>query len=53
MIWCLGAYFLLLPIILFLAWRNEYTREILLSGWTPVLMAMLIRWEEYMYCIRM
>jgi hypothetical protein len=38
-----GVYFLLLPVLLLLAWRNEHTREILLSGWTPVLMAMLIR----------
>jgi hypothetical protein len=42
-LYALGVYFLLLPVFLLVAWRNEYTREILLSGWTPVLMAMLIR----------
>jgi hypothetical protein len=39
----LGGYFLFLPLILLVAWRNEYTKDILLTGWTPVLMAMLIR----------
>ncbi|XP_019880295.1 solute carrier family 41 member 1 [Aethina tumida] len=39
----LGAYwFVILPIWLFFVRRNDYTKKILTSGWTPVLTALII-----------
>lgn len=38
----IGGYFLILPLFLYLAWNNKHTVEVLQTGWTPVLMAMLI-----------
>jgi len=38
----IGGYFLVLPVFLYFAWNNKHTREVLQTGWTPVLMAMLI-----------
>jgi len=38
----IGGYFLILPVFLYLAWNNKHTVEIIQTGWTPVLMAMLI-----------
>jgi len=36
------AYFLVLPILLYLSYKNEHTCLVLCTGWTPVLTAMLI-----------
>lgn len=38
----IGGYFLILPVFLYLAYNNKHTVEVLSTGWTPVLMAMLI-----------
>jgi len=38
----IGGYFLILPLFLYMAWNNKHTVEVLQTGWTPVLMAMLI-----------
>jgi len=38
----IGGYFLLLPILLALAFNNEHVTEVLKVGWTPILMAMVI-----------
>eukprot|EP00088_Acartia_fossae_P040811 TRINITY_DN42553_c0_g1_i1.p1 TRINITY_DN42553_c0_g1~~TRINITY_DN42553_c0_g1_i1.p1 ORF type:complete len:475 (-),score=113.76 TRINITY_DN42553_c0_g1_i1:1284-2708(-) len=38
----IGGYFLILPMFLYLAWNNKHTMEVLQTGWTPVVMAMLI-----------
>jgi solute carrier family 41 len=38
----IGGYFLILPMFLYLAWNNKHTVEVLQTGWTPVVMAMLI-----------
>ena len=38
----LVAYFLLLPGLLYIAYRNEHTSSVLCTGWSPVLLAMLI-----------
>ena len=37
---------MILPVFLYLAWNNKHTVEIIQTGWTPVLMAMLIRYKE-------
>jgi len=36
------AYFLVLPILFYLSYKNEHTCLVLCTGWTPVLSAMLI-----------
>jgi len=36
------AYFLVLPVLLYLSYKNEHTCLVLCTGWTPVLSAMLI-----------
>lgn len=38
----LGVYSLVLPVLLWLAYRNTHTTSILLHGWTPILLSMLI-----------
>merc|ERR1719458_997972 len=38
----LAAYLLLTPFCMWIAWRQPGTREVLLHGWTPVLLAMLL-----------
>jgi len=38
----IGGYFLILPMFLYFAWNNKHTLEVLQTGWTPVVMAMLI-----------
>ncbi|XP_018017979.1 solute carrier family 41 member 1 isoform X2 [Hyalella azteca] len=38
----IGAYLLSLPLWVWLASRNEHTKEVLYSGWTPVISAMMI-----------
>jgi len=38
----LAAYLLLTPVCMWIAWRQPGTREVLLHGWTPVLLAMLL-----------
>ena len=38
----LVAYCLLLPGLLYIAYRNEHTSSVLCTGWSPVLLAMLI-----------
>ena len=36
------VYFSLLPLLLYLSYKNEHTCLVLCTGWTPVLLAMLI-----------
>jgi len=36
------SYLLFTPVCLCIAWRNASTKEVLLYGWTPVLIAMLV-----------
>ncbi|XP_043253215.1 solute carrier family 41 member 1-like [Colletes gigas] len=38
----LGCYFLLLPFWIYVVLRNKYTRNVLTSGWVPVLSALFI-----------
>jgi len=38
----IGGYFLVLPIFIAIAYKNEHVSEVLRVGWSPVLMAMLI-----------
>ena len=38
----IGVFFLLLPLWVTLAVRNKYTNDVIYSGWTPVLCAMVI-----------
>ncbi|XP_012280520.1 solute carrier family 41 member 2 isoform X2 [Orussus abietinus] len=38
----LGCYFVLLPIWIYVVSKNKYTRNVLTSGWTPVLSALFI-----------
>lgn len=38
----IGGYSLILPLFLYLAWNNKHTMEVLQTGWTPVIMGMLI-----------
>ena len=35
-------FFLLVPLWAFLAKRNDYTRDVLYNGWSPVIAAMVI-----------
>lgn len=36
------VYYLLLPIWIFIVWRNKYTKKVLTAGWTPVISALFI-----------
>lgn len=38
----IGVFFLMLPLWVTLAVRNKYTNDVIYSGWTPVLSAMVI-----------
>nr|XP_049705384.1 solute carrier family 41 member 1 isoform X3 [Helicoverpa armigera] len=36
------VYYSLLPLWVFIVWRNKYTKKVLTSGWTPVISALFI-----------
>lgn len=36
------VYYSLLPLWVFIVWRNKYTKSVLTSGWTPVISALFI-----------
>lgn len=38
----LGCYILILPVWIYIVLKNKYTRNVLTSGWAPVLSALLI-----------
>ncbi|XP_038219228.1 solute carrier family 41 member 2-like [Zerene cesonia] len=38
----LCVYYCLLPIWVFIVWRNKYTKKVLTTGWTPVISALFI-----------
>ncbi|XP_041984238.1 solute carrier family 41 member 1-like isoform X2 [Aricia agestis] len=38
----LCVYYCLLPLWVFIVWRNKYTKTVLTSGWTPVISALFI-----------
>lgn len=38
----IGCYLLVLPVLVFIVYRNEYTKPVLTSGWVPVLSALMI-----------
>lgn len=38
----LGCYFLILPFWIYVVLKNKYTRNVLTSGWVPVLSALFI-----------
>lgn len=38
----LGCYFLILPVWIYVVLKNKYTRNVLTSGWVPVLSALFI-----------
>ena len=41
-----GIFLLLIPIWAFIAFKNEYTSEVVTNGWEPVIAAMIIRFKE-------
>jgi len=38
----IGCYILVIPFWVFIAKKNKYTKSVLYTGWTPVILAMLI-----------
>ncbi|KPJ19568.1 Solute carrier family 41 member 1 [Papilio machaon] len=36
------VYYSLLPLWVFIVWRNKYTKKVLMTGWTPVISALFI-----------
>ncbi|KPJ00634.1 Solute carrier family 41 member 1 [Papilio xuthus] len=36
------VYYSLLPLWVFIVWRNKYTKKVLMTGWTPVISALYI-----------
>ena len=38
----LSIYFLVLPLLMYLAFQNPHSSQVLVRGWTPILLAMLI-----------
>jgi len=35
---------LLIPVFIYLAYKNEYVSEVVYTGWTPIIAAMAISW---------
>lgn len=35
---------LLIPLFVYLSYKNEYVRDVIYTGWTPIITAMAISW---------
>ena len=53
----MSSLILLIPVFIYLSYKNEYVSDVIYTGWTPIIAAMAISWYVYttlriwIYCV--